>query len=109
MIREGRAVSPRASERMYRTLTSSSWQEVALAGIPATVQVASKYGAVDRSRSEVLLVNSPGGDYVLAVITKNQQDESYDNANEGFRLIRTVSRAVYEHFNPGDAWRPRAP
>lgn len=106
MIREGRAVSPRASQEMYRLLTKVYWDDVALSQIPPTVQAASKQGFVDRSRSEVLLVNAPTGDYVLAVITKNQTDESYEESNEGYRLIRAVSRAVYEHFNPGDPWRP---
>lgn len=105
-IRQGRAVSPRASEEMYRLLASSYWRDEALSQIPPTVQAASKQGAVDRSRSEVLLVNAPSGDYVLAVITKNQEDTSYAAENEGHRLIRSVSRAVYEHFNPGDPWRP---
>lgn len=105
-MREGRAVSPRASEAMYRMLTRSYWANEALSQIPPTVQAASKQGFVDRSRSEVLLVNSPGGDYVVAVITKNQVDTSYEADNEGHRLIRAVSRAVYEHFNPDDAWRP---
>jgi beta-lactamase class A len=106
MVREGRAVSPRASEEMYRLLTKAYWDDVALSQIPPTVQAASKQGFVDKSRSEVLLVNAPGGDYVLAVITKNQTDESYAETNEGHRLIRAVSRAVYEHFNPDDPWRP---
>ena len=105
-IRQGRAVSPRASEEMYRMLTRTYWDDEALSQIPPTVQAASKQGFVDRSRSEVLLVNAPGGDYVLAIITRNQQDTSYDADNEGHRLIRAVSRAVYAHFNPGDAWRP---
>ena len=106
MIREGRAVSPRASAAMYRMLTKSYWDDFALSQIPPAVQAATKQGFVDRSRSEVLLVNAPGGDYVLAVITKNQVDESYAYDNEGHRLIRAVSRAVYEHFNPSDPWRP---
>jgi beta-lactamase class A len=106
MIREGRAVSPRASEEMYRLLTKTYWDDLALSQIPPTVQAASKQGFVDRSRSEVLLVNSAGGDYVLAIITKDQADESYGADNEGHRLIRAVSRAVYQHFNPSDPWRP---
>lgn len=101
-IREGRAVSPAASEAMYRTLSSGGWSTVALAAVPHTVHAASKYGAVDRSRSEVLLVNAPGGDYVLAVLTKNQADESWEPGNAGWELIRAVSGAVYRHFNPGD-------
>lgn len=106
MIREGRAVSPRASQQMYRMLTRSYWDEVGLSQVPPTVQAASKQGFVDRSRSEVLLVNAPAGDYVLAVITRDQADESYEPGNAGYRLIRAVSRAVYQHFNPDDPWRP---
>jgi len=106
MIRQGRAVSPRASEEMYRLLTASFWRNEALSQIPPTVQAASKQGFVDRSRSEVLLVNAPSGDYVLAIITRNQADESYAESNEGYRLIRAVSRAVYQHFEPRDPWRP---
>lgn len=106
MIREGRAVSPRASDAMYRLLTKSYWDDYGLSVIPPSVQAASKQGFVDRSRSEVLLANAPGGDFVLAVITKNQADTTYLPDNEGHRLIRAVTRAVYEHFNPADPWRP---
>ncbi|MDB4886084.1 MAG: serine hydrolase [Gemmatimonadetes bacterium] len=106
MIREGRAVSPRASEAMYRALTKTYWGENAVSQIPPTVTVASKQGFVDRSRSEAVLVNAPAGDYVLTVITKNQADTSYAAGNEGHRLIRAASRTVYEHWNPADRWRP---
>ena len=107
MIREGRAVSPQASEEMYRMLTRTYWDREALSQIPPTIQAASKQGFVDRSRSEVLLVNAPTGDYVLAVITKNQEDTGYQPGNEGSRLLQGVSRAVFEHFNPEAVWRPR--
>lgn len=106
MIRQGRAISPRASDEMYRMLTRSYWDQEALSQIPPTVQAASKQGFVDRSRSEVLLVNAPTGDYVMAIITKNQVDTGYEPGNEGSRLLKAVSRAVYEHYNPEDPWRP---
>jgi beta-lactamase class A len=106
MIRAGRAISASASERMYRMLTKTYWDDRGVAQIPPHVQVASKQGFVDRSRSEVLLVNAPGGDYVLAVITKNQRDTSYAYDSEGYTLLRNVSRTVYEHFSPTDPWRP---
>lgn len=102
MIRAGDVVSPAASERMYRTLASPYWQDRALSVLPATVQVAAKYGSVYRSRSETLVVNAPTGDYVLTFITRNQEDESREPDNEGYVLLRDVSRAVYEHFTPGD-------
>ncbi|HZG41755.1 MAG TPA: serine hydrolase, partial [Longimicrobium sp.] len=106
MIREGRAVNPRASEEMYRMLTKSYWDQEALSQIPPTIQAASKQGFVDRSRSEVLLVNAPTGDYVLAVITKKQVDTGYQPGNEGSRLLQDVSRAVFQHFNPEATWQP---
>lgn len=105
-VREGRVVSRAASEAMYRLMKGSYWYEEALAGVPPTVGVASKQGAVNRSRSEVLLVESPTGPYVLSVITKNQQDESWDADNAGFVLLRRVSWEVWHHFNPNDPWRP---
>ena len=105
-IREGKVISPDASERMYRNLTRIYWDAEALSQIPPTVQVASKQGAVDQSRSEVVLVNAPSGDYVFCVITKNQQDESWESNNEGFVLLRNVSRLLWQDFEPKSRWAP---
>ncbi len=105
-IREGRAVSPSASERMYRNLTRIYWDGEALSQIPPHVQVASKQGAVNQSRSEVVLVNAPGGDYVFCVVTKNQQDQSWEHNNAGYVLLRDVSRTLWNHFEPKSTWKP---
>ncbi|NJD11808.1 MAG: serine hydrolase, partial [Gemmatimonadetes bacterium] len=101
LVREGRAVSPEASAAMYRLMKGSYWSEEALSAIPPWVGAASKQGAVNRSRSEVLLVESPSGPYVLAVITRNQRDESWGADNSGYVLLRNVSRTVYRHFDRG--------
>jgi len=106
MIREKRAVSPGADEEMYRVLSNIYWTGTALSEIPPGVNAASKQGAVDESRSEVVLVNGPSGDYVFCVITKNQEDQSWDRSNEGFVLLRTISRILWEHFEPGYGWTP---
>lgn len=98
LIHENRAVSPWASEEMYRYLTRIFWDDEALAVIPRTIQVASKQGAVNASRSEVVLVNAPAGDYVFCVITNHQQDQSWEHDNEGFVLLRKVSKILW------DAW-----
>ena len=108
-IRAGDVVSPAASERMYRMLTKTYWDGEAVSQLPPHVQVASKQGFVDRARSEVLLVNAASGDYVLAVLTRNQRDTSYDRDNEGHRLIRAIARAAHERFEPDDPWRPPTP
>ena len=98
MIREGRFVSATASADMYRHLTRSYWDDEALSQIPPTVQAASKQGAVSQSRSEVVLVNAPHGDYVFSIITDNQTDESWTHDNEGFMLIRSLSKLLWDHF-----------
>lgn len=104
-IRQGNMISPWASERMYRNLARIYWDGEALSEIPPYVHAASKQGAVNQSRSEVVLVNAPNGDYVFCVITKNQQDESWGSDNEGFVLLRNVSRTLWQYFEPKDKWR----
>ena len=98
MIREGRVISAAASSEIYRQLTRSYWDDEALSQIPPTVQAASKQGAVSQSRSEVVLVNAPNGDYVFSIITDNQTDKSWTYDNEGFMLIRSMSRLLWNHF-----------
>ena len=101
MIYEGRAVSPAASREMYRVMTRSFWDGEALSAIPLTVRTASKQGAVSASKSEVVLVNAPHGDYVFCVITKNQTDTRWAADNEGYVLVREVSRRLWQAFEPG--------
>ncbi|MFK7848341.1 MAG: serine hydrolase [Rhodothermales bacterium] len=101
MIREGKAISQEASEEMYRVLTRIYWNDEALSQIPPYIQAASKQGAVNQSRSEVVLVNAPKGDYVFSVITKNQEDQSWEANNEGFVLLRDVSRMLWQYFDGG--------
>ncbi len=105
-IYQGDMVSPAASEEMYRRLTASYWTDEALSQIPPYVQTASKQGAVDRSRSEVVLVNAPHGDYVFSVITRNQEDTSWGHDNEGFVLLRRISRLLWQYFEPDMPYTP---
>lgn len=105
-IRQGSVISPAVSERIYRNLCNIYYDDTALSQLPPTVQAASKQGAVDRSRSEVVLVNAPSGDYVFCIITKNQTDESWEKSNEGWVLIRNVSALLWKHFEPKSNWQP---
>lgn len=106
LIRRGEAVSPTADEEMYRLLSKTYWDDKALSQIPPSVLAASKQGAVDQSRSEVVLVHAPHGDYVFSVITKNQEDERWTPDNEGEVLLRRVSRLLWTHFEPQSTWKP---
>jgi beta-lactamase class A len=103
-IRDGQAISPAASERMYRNLIRIYWDAEALSQIPPYIQAASKQGAVNRSRSEVVLVNAPHGDYVFCIATKNQKDESWTTDNEGYQLIRKLSKLLWNYYEPKSDW-----
>jgi beta-lactamase class A len=105
-IREGKVISPRASERIYRNLIRIYWDSESLSQIPPYIQVASKQGAVDQSKSEVVLVNAPHGDYVFCVISKNQKDERWTRENEGYVLLRKISSLLWNYFEPGNSWQP---
>lgn len=105
-IYENKMVSPSASEDMYRYLCNQYWNGEALSQIPPFVQAASKSGAVSHSRSETVLVNAPSGDYVFSIITKNQKDQSWESDNEGFVLIRKVSKCLWNFFEPDHSWQP---
>lgn len=105
-IYQGKMVSKAASEKMFRILSNSYWDGEALSQIPPYINAASKQGAVNASRSEVVLVNAPSGDYVFCLITKNQEDQSWNYDNEGFVLLRKASSIIWKHFEPDTSWSP---
>lgn len=99
-------ISPLASESMYRVLSRSYYESEALSQMPAEINVASKQGAVSHSRSETVVVNAPSGSYAFTIITQNQSDTSWDVDNDGYELIRNISRTLFEEFEPEYDYNP---
>ncbi|WP_184545829.1 serine hydrolase [Mucilaginibacter sp. FT3.2] len=106
MIRQGTAISPAASERMYRNMGRIYWDEHALSQIPPYVHTISKQGAVDESRSETVLVNAPHGDYVFSIITNHNTDQSWGAGNEAGLLIKKVPALLWHYYEPSNNWKP---
>jgi beta-lactamase class A len=106
MIRQGKIISPAHSDRMYRNLGRQFWDTEGLSQLPENIKVATKNGAVNRSRSETALVHAPHGEYVYSIITKNQKDESWIRENEGYELLRKVGALLWHHFEPESTWKP---
>lgn len=98
-ISKGEIISKERSAQMLRLLGRNYWDEVAISQIPSDVFVASKNGAVDESRSEILFVNGRGARYVFCVCTKNNKDQSWQNTNEAWTLTRKLSKMVWDHFS----------
>lgn len=97
-IRKGEVISPTASDRMYRLMGNIYYDEYALSAIPAQVQTASKQGMVNASRSELVMVNAPKGDYVFYFATKNNEDQRWEDDNEAQLLQKRISKVLWEWF-----------
>ena len=69
-ISKGEIINKERSAQMLRLLGRNFWDEQAISQIPPDVFVASKNGAVDESRSEVLFVNGRGARYIFCVCTR---------------------------------------
>jgi beta-lactamase class A len=106
LIREGKAVSEAASERIMRNLGKIYWDDEALSQIPPYIHTLSKQGAVDDSRSETVLVHAPHGEYVFCIVTKNIKDQRWTHDNESDKLIADLSALLWRYFEPKDKWRP---
>jgi beta-lactamase class A len=96
----GKLLSRRMSDRMLRTLGRQYWDEVANSQIPPNIFVASKSGAVDESRDEVLYVNA-SHPYIFSIFTKNNKDQSWEYNNEAWVLTRKLSALLFTYYNPG--------
>ena len=92
-------ISAVASEKMLRLLGRNYWDEEAISQIPSDVFIASKSGAVDASRSEVLFVNGKKCRYVFCICTKNNADKSWNSNNEAWELTRKISKLLWEYYN----------
>lgn len=105
MIYRDQIFSPAVCERMKRCLGRNYWDEnEAISQIPPNIEVFSKNGCVDESRSEVLLVNAPRNPYIFCIFTKNNKDTSWTHSNEAWTLARKVSKFLWNYFEPKEKW-----
>ena len=91
-------LSDSASDKMLKLLGRNYWDEEGLSSIPAGVFVASKNGAVNASRSEVIYVQGEGVNYVFCICTKNNQDQSWTPSNEAWTLTRKLSSLLWNYY-----------
>jgi beta-lactamase class A len=104
-IRTGKAGTPAACDEMIRILRHQYFDGLIACQYPPWVTVASKSGAVDRSRSDTAIVFAPSGDYVLAVYTKEAEDIQWTPANEGEQSIRQIAQKVWAFYHSQERWR----
>jgi len=96
-----------ACDRMMRSLGRNYWDlNEAISQIPPYIEVFSKNGCVNASRSEVLLVNAPHNPYIFCIFTKNNKDTQWTHANEAWTLTRKISLMLWKYFEKKDKWEP---
>ena len=106
MIEQGEVFTPRLSNKMYRYLKNQFYNERSLSQFPANIATASKTGSVDAARGEVVFVHGPSGDFVFAVLTKDNKDQSWTRNNAAEELTRKIANVIWNHFEPKHAYEP---
>jgi beta-lactamase class A len=108
MIAEGKAGTLAACDEMHRILNHQYFDDGIAGQIPPSVVVASKSGVEKQSRSDIAIVHAPSGTYILAIYTKEAQDPRITRDNEQDTAIRSIARAVWQHYQPENKWSPPA-
>lgn len=98
MIHRGEAVSPEASREMVRMLRAQFYTEGLPRYLPPGTTVAHKTGSINESRHDCGIISSrePKRDFVLCVLTKENQDTSWRIDNEAQVLIADLARIVHQ-------------
>lgn len=98
-IVKGEVINKDASARILRLLGRNYWDEVAISQIPTDVFIASKSGAVDACRNEVLFVNGKRNAYIFCICTNNNTDQSWNDSNEAWQLTRKISGLLWKRYH----------
>lgn len=99
MIYNKKVIGDAESVRMQRCLGRNFWdQEEAISRFPPTIEVFSKNGCVDASRSEAMIVNAKKHPFVFCVFTKNNKDRSWNYNNEAWTLARKLADILWARY-----------
>lgn len=97
------ALTQRECGTMIDLLKNNKLPYLITAGIPDSVEIAHKHGWIEESdgllhtMSNIAIVFSPNGDYILSIYTWHPTNLVFENGN---RLFSAISNAVYNYFNP---------
>ena len=100
-IRQRRAVSPAADAYVDRALASTLFFQESMFALPTDVHAIIKTGAVNASRSEVMLMSSPQGPIGCSVMTDKLANTSWDLDSPGFSFLREIARIAWDEWGSG--------
>ncbi len=96
LIYRGEAVTPEASEQMLEMLRNQQTQIGIPRLLPDTIQVAHKTGEVDQSRHDCGIVYDDVRDFIVCVLTKDNEDTSWRPDNAAYALQADIGRIAYQ-------------
>jgi len=103
MLYRGKLVGEDATKEMLSHLFACDDKQKVPRLLPAGTRVAHKTGAVNASRTDAGIMETPSGPIAFCILTNNNQDQRWTDDNEGDRFCAEVGAAVYQFFNPQNA------
>jgi D-alanyl-D-alanine carboxypeptidase (penicillin-binding protein 5/6) len=99
-LHEHRLVSADASEKMLKHLLSCDDRTKLLRFLPKEVKGYHKTGAVNESRTDAGLFETPSGWIAMVCLTSQNQDKSWGDSNAAEILCGRIAQTAYEYFHP---------
>lgn len=96
MLERGEVVSKDASADMLAVLRRQQYKDGIGRGVPDTIPVASKSGALDRLRSDVGIVYTRRGRIAMAITIDDMRVVAYDSENPGLAMIWKLSQILMD-------------
>lgn len=94
----GEAVSPEASAEMIEMMKDQQSSTGLARGLPGGVTVAHKTGELSAARHDCGIVYAEARDYVLCILTEENEDTGWSVDAEPFVLIRDLSAIVHRRM-----------
>ncbi|MCM1158728.1 MAG: serine hydrolase [Bacteroidales bacterium] len=90
-IYKGKCVNPEISEEFLELLLNQTHINKIPRGLPEGTKCANKTGDTNETQHDAAIVYSPGGDYILCVMSSN--------CGNAINYITSISETVYSYFN----------
>jgi beta-lactamase class A len=95
----GKATTPAGCTKLIKVLQKQYWDDWIGYSVPPGVAVASKSGAINRSRSDTAIVFGKVP-YVITIYTDSQKDQRWTTDNEGDVALRKMASLVWNALEP---------
>ncbi|MBP6003384.1 MAG: serine hydrolase [Pyrinomonadaceae bacterium] len=96
MMERGTLVSKDASAEMINILKRQQYKDGIGRGVPDTIPVASKSGALDRLRSDVGVIYTRRGRIAMAITVDDLRVVAYDQENPGLAMLWKLSQILQD-------------